>query len=318
MSTPPNPANSKHFFSPTMCVIIAISALILGWGYCGIEAFNTGYIDSAGRWIIQIWTDAKANKADHIWVTLPLMVYMLYQKKELIKDSIGEVDWKGLFLLIPACLLFIASFRVIQPRVTMFALPLIVLGAVWYLAGFRTAKICTIPILFFWLSIPLPAMQQSTTHLQILATQLGHFGGSLFGVDTIIQGTNIVSTSSHWESFSIAGGCSGMHSLFALIIISACWAYLSKLKLWKKLLFFLCTFPVAILGNGVRITSIVLIAEYINPDFASGTWHDWSGLLFFFPVCLICLSLIHSLLAGELIWKPRQKKQIVIRKNNAQ
>lgn len=72
-----------------------------------------------------------------------------------------------------------------------------------------------------------------------------------------------------------------MRSLMALLMLSAAWAYLSDLKFWKKCVLFLSAIPLAVIGNGVRITSIVVMAEYGNPEFASKTWHDWSGLLFF-------------------------------------
>lgn len=126
----------------------------------------------------------------------------------------------------------------------------------------QTARICAFPLLFFWLCIPLPSFQQATVELQIIATQFGHLGGSLFGVDTYLQGTNIRSTEGHWDAFNIAGGCSGMRSLMALIMLSAAWAYLSDLKFWKKCVLFLSAIPLAVIGNGVRIASIVVMAEY--------------------------------------------------------
>ena len=197
------------------------------------------------------------------------------------------------------------------------ALPLILLGGAWYLAGPQTARQCAFPLLFFWLCIPLPSFQQATVGLQIIATELGHWGASIFGVDTYLQGTNIRSTGGHWDAFNIAGGCSGMRSLMALLMLSAAWAYLSDLKFWKKCVLFLSAIPLAVIGNGVRITSIVVMAEYGNPEFASKTWHDWSGLLFFFPISLFGLAAVHSLLAGELIWKPSQRKKLVVKMNKS-
>ena len=53
-----------------------------------------------------------------------------------------------------------------------------------------------------------------------------------------------------------------MRSLMALLMLSAAWAYLSDLKFWKKCVLFLSAIPLAVIGNGVRITSIVVMAEY--------------------------------------------------------
>lgn len=167
---------------------------------------------------------------------------MLYHARHCIIRAPKRIDWRGLLLFVPACILLMLSFRVGQPRVAMGALPLILLGGAWYLAGPQTARICAFPLLFFWLCIPLPSFQQATVELQIIATQFGHLGGSLFGVDTYLQGTNIRSTEGHWDAFNIAGGCSGMRSLMALIMLSAAWAYLSDLKFWKSACFFSALF----------------------------------------------------------------------------
>lgn len=56
-----------------------------------------------------------------------------------------------------------------------------------------------------------------------------------------------------------------MRSLMALLMLSAAWAYLSDLKFWKKCVLFLSAIPLAVIGNGVRITSIVVLAGIRGP-----------------------------------------------------
>lgn len=137
--------------------------------------------------------------------------------------------------------------------------------------------------------------------MQITATSAAHWCTNLFGIHTVQEGTSLTIPSNEWSTFSIAGGCSGMRSLMALVMISFAWGYLAdQLTLWKRLVLALSAIPLAIISNVFRVTSIFVCAVYINPDFASKTWHDWSGLLFFFPASLIGLTVLHSLLAGEI------------------
>jgi exosortase/archaeosortase family protein len=106
----------------------------------------------------------------------------------------------------------------------------------------------------------------------------------------------------------------------ALLMISAAWAYIAKIALWKKVLLFLAAFPLAILGNALRVISIFVIAEYGDAKWASTTWHDWSGLLLFYPFSLILLLGIHSLLEGGLPWKKgnrRQVRRVVVNQQDA-
>jgi exosortase/archaeosortase family protein len=80
--------------------------------------------------------------------------------------------------------------------------------------------------------------------------------------------------------------------------------------MWKKVLLFLSAVPLAIVGNALRVISIFLIAEYGNAEWASTTWHDWSGLLLFYPFSLLLLLVIHSLLEGGLPWKAENRRQL--------
>ena len=192
----------------------------------------------------------------------------------------------------------------------MAGLPFILWGAVYFLWGWRVAKLTLFPLFFLWIAIPLPAFQQATTHLQLLATAMAHHGSSLFGVETYTQGTTVLPVKGDWKPLSIAHGCSGIRSLMALLMISAAWAYMARMAMWKRILLFLSAVPLAILGNALRVISIFVIAEYGNAKWAATTWHDWSGLLLFYPFSLLMLLLINTVLEGGLPWKAAQRRQL--------
>jgi exosortase len=184
---------------------------------------------------------------------------------------------------------------------------MILWGSSLYLWGWKTGRLLFFPLFFIWLAIPVPEFQQATTRLQILSTHLAQWGAGLFGIETMVQGTEILSTGNKWTPLEIDEGCGGIRSLMALIMIASVWAYLAPISLWKKALLCLAAFPLAIFGNMLRLTSIFVIAEYGDAEFARNTWHDWSGLLLFYPISLMLLLGVHSVLEGGLPWK-RQKK----------
>ena len=226
------------------------------------------------------------------------------------KSAISGSDYRGYLVILLGTLLYIVSYRTLQPRVAMGALPFILLGSSWVLWGWQVAKMLAFPLFFFWLAIPLPGFQQATTHLQLLATSMAHHGSGLFGVETYVEGTKVLPIKGNWEPLDIAAGCSGIRSLMALLMISAAWAYIAKMALWKKVFLFLMAFPLAILGNALRVISIFVIAEYGDAKWAAGTWHDWSGLLLFYPFSLLILLMLHSLLEGGLPWKKASQRQL--------
>jgi exosortase/archaeosortase family protein len=96
----------------------------------------------------------------------------------------------------------------------------------------------------------------------------------------------------------------------ALLMISGAWAYVARMSLWKRAVLFLSAIPLAILGNALRVISIFVIAEYGDAEWGRNTWHDWSGLLLFYPISLMLLLVIHSVLEGGLPWKKSGRRQL--------
>ena len=232
---------------------------------------------------------------------------LIYQWKQFVANAtLG--DWKGLLFLLLGCFLYIIAYRVIQWRVAVGSLPFLVFGLVWYFAGKKTALLAAFPIFYLWLSIPLPDIQQATVPLQNISIKLAQGLCSLCSVDTIAVGSNIYSPDSKWKSVEVAESCSGIRSLMALLMISSAWAYIARMSLWKRGLLLLSAIPLSIIGNGFRVASIFVMAEYGNEKFAVGTWHDNSGLLIFYPISLVLMMTFHAILEG---WNPFKKKKVV-------
>lgn len=282
-----------------------MSALVLLWFYLGVDRYGSARDFSVFGWLEDAWND-ETDYEHGILFPFVIAGLIIYRRKDLMA-SVGPGSLWGLAAVFVGVVFYAAGYRTIQPRISAGALPFLLWGSVLYLWGWKVSKILAFPIFFFWLAIPLPSFQQATTHLQLLATSLAHHGSSLFGVETYVKGTTIMPAAGDWKPLEIAGGCSGIRSLMALLMISAAWAYVAKIPLWKKGLLFLSAIPLAILGNALRVTSIFVIAEYGDPVWASGTWHDWSGLLLFYPISLFLLLCFHSLLEGGLPWKRGRK-----------
>lgn len=233
-----------------------------------------------------------------------------YQFKNL-RAVAGKGSYLGLIAIFTGALLYFASYRTLQPRIGVAALPFLLWGGCYFLWGWGVAKLLAFPFFFFWLAVPLPSFQQATTGLQLLATSMAHHGSSLFGVETIVKGTTILPVHGNWEPLEIASGCSGIRSLMALLMISSAWAYVAKIKLWQKAVLLIMALPLAIIGNAMRVTSIFVIAEYGDAEWARGTWHDWSGLLLFYPFSLALLLVVHSLFEGGLPWRKSNRRRVL-------
>jgi exosortase/archaeosortase family protein len=73
---------------------------------------------------------------------------------------------------------------------------------------------------------------------------------------------------------------------------------------------FASALPLAIIGNFLRIFTIIVLANFGFGNFGTGTWHDWAGLLIFFPIALSGLYLIDYLLNFKEKRRKRVKRSV--------
>lgn len=300
---PVSDAGGRRYLWPLL-----VSVAVLLWFYLFEHRYGSGRSQSALDWLWSAWNGE--NDYEH-GPLFPLVIAgLVFYRFKALKAAVGKGSAWGLVAVFLGVLCYAAAYRTLQPRVAIGALPFLLWGGALYLWGWQVARLLFFPLFFFWLAIPLPSFQQATTHLQLLATSMAHHGSSLFGVETVVQGNMISSVHGGWEPLEIAKGCSGIRSLMALLMISGAWAYAANMVLWKRVLLFLSAIPLAIFGNSLRVISIFVIAEYGDAEWGRGTWHDWSGLLLFYPISLFLLLVIHSVLEGGLPWKKGTRREL--------
>lgn len=246
------------------------------------------------QWLSSTW-NAETDFV-HGWAVPVLFIVFCRQAWKLMqKEPLGSSKL-GLGLVIFGLLCYLASMRTMQPRVAFIGLPFIILGGVAYTAGWARAKHMIFTSFFWYFAVPVPGLQQATNILQLFVSKGCYLSGKLLGMDLVLSGSEIYVANSNLD---IAAGCSGIRSLMALVMIAAIYAYYSQDKWWKRAVLFSLALPLSMLGNYVRVFSILVITSWGFEDFATGIYHDFSGLLFFFPVALLCLYWAGSLLSGK-------------------
>jgi len=310
---PPHRDAPRHGTGSVSGGLIAVylaCAAVVGYFFFFVPASGSAGGLASLPWLKSTWNHE--TDYEHGFLVPVIMAGLIASQWKQLRRLAGPGSLWGLPLAIFGCLLFVAAYRTGQPRLAVGGLPMILWGSSLFLWGWPTSRLLFFPLFFLYLAIPVPEFQQATTRLQILSTQLAQWGSELCGIETVVRGTQIFSAGDKWSPLEIDEGCGGIRSLMALIMISSVWAYLAPIPLWKKAVLCLAAFPLAIVGNMLRLTSIFVIAEYGNPDFAANTWHDWSGLVLFYPLSLLLLLGVHSLLEGGLPWQ--RQKRVEVRK----
>jgi len=262
--------------------------------------------DAVIPWMVDSWSP-KYDMA-HGWAVPFLFVAFIAMSWKDMKKVRMQVAWSGLAIVAFGILIYLASARTLQPRIALFSFPFLIIGSVVFVCGWGMLRYIWFPAFFWYFAISVPGLQQATNVLQLLVTKSCYIVGSAFGMDLVLSGNDISSATDKWNSLNIAEGCSGIRSIMALVMISAIYAYYTQNKLWKMAFLFACSIPLAMVANFLRIFTIIVLAEMGYSKFAAGVYHDWAGLLFFFPIALAGLFLTDRVLN----WK-EQKKEVRVR-----
>lgn len=253
------------------------------------------------------WTWLACNSTNGFlhgrFVPAAIVVMLWLAWKENRSERLMPSRW-GLLILGLGLLFYVASIRTVQPRLALMGVPFAMIGFVYFCFGKKLVKLVLFPAFFFWFTIPVPGLEAILTgNLQTLITQACYRVGLLVGMDLTSLGSTITVKGSDLE---IAEGCSGIRSLMALTMIAAVYSYYTQKLLWKKAVLFASAVPLAIIGNFGRIFTILVLTQLGFEDFAKKTYHDWAGLLLFFPIALSGLYLFDYLLN----FKERRAKKV--------
>lgn len=284
---------------------------VLAYFYC----IHVSYPSTSGR-NLAYWTWLACNaKNDFIHgrvIPLVFGVMCFVSWKQARLEERKPTSW-GLAGVAIGIGLYVLSVRAIQPRLALFGLPFLILGGILYLFGPKTARHFIFPAFFWYFAIPIPGIQQATALLQVVVTKGCYTAGVWMGMPLVNDGNTITAVGPNGWNFDIAEGCSGIRSLMALAMISAIYANYTQKSFFKKVFLFACALPLSLAGNFFRIFTILLLAHWGFKDFAAKTYHDWAGMLIFFPIALSGLFLIDRLINI----RGRARKRLVRRTTRA-
>ena len=203
-------------------------------------------------------------------------------------------SWLGLPVLLLAVLLYWVGYLTDLQYVGYLAIQAFVAGLIlWFLGRRFFGRIFFIWVflLFAW---PFVFLDQYVSFpLRLFMSSVSGHALNLLGVPTLREGTAILSAADPATglaigqrfSVDIADPCSGIHSLFALTMISALYAIVVFRRWWQILLIVASAFPLAVFGNVCRILMLTFGTILFGSDFAIGseqnpTWfHTGAGYL---------------------------------------
>lgn len=308
----PNPNNTLRqaaFPAPlaagVLCVLLTAFLLSLQYSY-GVG--TTTY--SLGKYIWLNWTENE--DMGHGPLVLPAVLFLIYSERGKLLSLVPRPGWGGLYLLILGFFLFWAGNQADVTFVGLVSIMVVMAGTVWWMLGWEFLKALAFPLGFLIFAIPFPGLDMMVAlPLRFIMSKLSVAVLNLIGIPTILSGTGILSApdpicnlvTGQRFAVDVATPCSGIHSLFALMMVGALYAHFTLESPWKRWALFLCTLPLAVLGNLARIMMLTLGTLAFGSTFTLGkdplnapSWFHLTAGYLVFVVALLGMIAIASLL----------------------
>ena len=243
------------------------------------------------------------DNASHLLLIPFIVAGLIYQDRH--KIVAGNFDpLASMWFALPALLLVVVALRStfadISDSLAIYALALVLFLAAGFVAifGRAAAREMAFPLGFLVFLVPLPSLLLERV---IYALQVGSaaVAGTIFdltGVPVLREGFVF-----HLPRMSIevAKECSGIRSSMALLILAVLVSQFAFSKFWKKALFVCAGLLVMIVKNGVRIATLTILANYVDPEFLYGRLHREGGVVFFLVGLALLLPLYWQLRKNE-------------------
>ncbi|MCK4341325.1 MAG: exosortase/archaeosortase family protein [Phycisphaerae bacterium] len=261
---------------------VQMRAAVVGAAFIATFWYLLDFIPPVGG-LVHAWV----YEAD--WSHGPLIpvfsAYLIYLKWDRIRRCLIRYTWVGLLIMLGGLGLYIwaLSGQLLFAYAKPFSLMVSLLGLIIFLCGLPVMYYAWLPWLFLFFAIPLPPRLYFawTNPLRKLAAEVTSALLSLWPglhierngsiLEYVYQGTSGV--------IGVADACSGMRSTVTLCALGVAVACMSERPLWHRLLLVASCIPIATFCNFIRVTITCWLHIFIDPKYATGSYHTMLGLL---------------------------------------
>ncbi len=199
------------------------------------------------------------------------------------RDELQKLPWNGTWLgLLPLALglfFFWIGYKADTGYPGFLAVQFVLAGIILLVAGtawMRTLFFAWLFLLFTWPMQPLEdsvasplrprTAAMAASLLNVIGVPAANEGSALQSAPDVAHGSLIGDA----FSLDVDAKCSGINSLFALMMISALLGYLALKRPRSRFILFVCAVPLAVAGNVVRLLLLVAGTLMFGSDFAVG------------------------------------------------
>ncbi len=241
------------------------------------------------------WFDPRDSTWQHGALAPVIAGWLAWRRRHELAALPLRPAMSGLLLMVLALFSYFAGYKANNFYFGALAIQLLVAGAVAWTMSWRHFRV----LIFAWcmLAFTWPVrFLEDTLGFQLRLVMVRSVSAVLELVHAPIlrDGTSLISApgpghaAGSWLTLNVDGPCSGMRSLFALMMVSALFAWFRQPSLLRRAALFATSIPLAVLGNMVRIFILIGGSALFGQGVAVGnaatemtTFHMLAGIAVF-------------------------------------
>lgn len=235
------------------------------------------------------WTD---DTTSYGVVVPPLAGYFAWLKRRQVQALPAVIEPWGLGVLVTGSALFVVGSISAGTFLARCSLIVVLAGILLTFWGRRRVRLLLFPLLLLATMIPLPTVVSNTLglQLQMLASRSAATILTFVSIPVYQEGNVLLLKGA---TIGVAEGCSGLHSLYSLLVFALLIGFTRCGTLWSRSLCFASAVPIAIAVNVLRVTCTAFIASY-RPDWALQFFHMFSAFAVFLTECGVLIFVANS------------------------
>jgi len=247
-----------------------------------------------------LWYEWMSNEYySHGLLILPVALFLTVQRfrnDATLTYTPGQTSIAGVVLFGVTLAFYVYALQQRAYYLAAFAMIGMLAGIVWAVAGAGVVRRLAFPIAYLALMVPVPQIDRITLPLALFT---GYCSGGIvqfLGLDVTISGNAVTLPNA---DLVIGAQCSGVNSLITLVALLALVAYLLDGPVWARVLLVVLAIPLALIGNILRVATLLFVARAWGAEAGFTFYHDYSGILFFVAVLALIVPLTRALRFGS-------------------
>lgn len=280
-------------------IITCNKSAFLFWGFFAASIIVCILINrETVKDILAIWETDEYSYAYFVPFLSVFFILHLLSKNPPVQHG----AWIGVVSSVVLLSLLFLSLKAAIPTLPQYFFLALIYSIVLSFLGWRFVWVAALGLAFLVFAIPLPqsVFYGLSAQMQLISSNIGVFFLHTLGISAFQEG-NIIDLGVY--KLQVEEACNGLRYLFPLMCLGFLFLMILQGTLWKRVIIFVSTIPIAIFLNALRITTIGIFAIESGSKETVEAIHDIQGWVMF----ILCIMLLF----GEVFIFQRFSKNLV-------